>query len=161
MVGVEDFEQIIGGVLQHQHIYRSNPDFEDCQQVCREKIWSLLQSQPDLKAQQNPYLFMVLINLMRDFGRKQARNQALQTRVQNTFQPELADRVSAKQFDFSLDLINFFQILPTTELKVIFNDMVKFPEAKINERCQRLDLPRTTFKRRQRQLGQMYLRWHR
>lgn len=104
---------------------------------------------------------MILVNLMRDFGRKQARNQALQTRVQKTFRPELADRVSAKQFDFSLDLINFFQILPTTELKVIFNDMVKFPEATINERCRRLDLPRTTFKRRQRQLGQMYLRWHR
>lgn len=157
MATLEEFEQIIGGVLQHQHIYRRHPDFEDRQQVCREKIWSLLQKQPDLKPQQNPYLFMVLVNLMRDFGRKQARDQALQIRIQNTFQPEL-NKISSKQIDYILDLAKFMQSLPMNELKIIMEDMIKFPDATIGERCQRLTLPRSTFKRRQKVLGRLYLR---
>ncbi|QIL51161.1 hypothetical protein G7084_07580 [Weissella coleopterorum] len=156
---LEDFEQIIGGVLQHQHIYHFNSDFEDRQQVCREKIWRLLQQQPDLKAKDNPYLFMILINIMRDFGRKQARTEALQAHLEGSFKTTKPTNNELQSVHFAIDLAAFEQMLPTAELKIIFQDIRCFPDAKINERCQRLGLARTTFKRRQKRIGRLYLRW--
>ncbi|MCM0582955.1 hypothetical protein H9L19_02540 [Weissella diestrammenae] len=148
-----EFEQLIYGVLRFTHIWSSAPHREDLIQICYERIWCQLLLNPDLSANNNRYLFQILCNAIHDYNRKlkvRSENENNQPILENQFTDD-----PSMLCHLHLTLLDIKQTTSHPILQALIDDLIAFPDARINERSRRLNRSRQTIHRQRLLLQQL------
>lgn len=146
---INEFEMMIFGVLKKKGITPQHPEFEDYQQELRMYVFKQLLRDESIPAQGNPHLFQKLVWLVQDLQRQQWRIE--NTEMEQTMAiEEMAQAVKHNPYDqinFKLMILALEKRADNPLEKCILQDLRSLPDDTVENRCERLNIGRSTYYR--------------